>query len=144
MYSMKYKMCNDCVIDHYKEYSFEDALYSNVYDITELAFETHTVWIEAKNSLGSSQSKSVNIHLSYVVESGMYLISVCFLYKILLILINHCSGQVFLCHLYCKHVQWMTYCEGAILSLTHSLTHSLAHSAVSSMCNRWLCNAGSL
>ena len=27
----------------------------------------------------------------------------------------------FLCHPYCTHVQWKTYCEGAILSLTHSL-----------------------
>ena len=25
-------------------------------------------------------------------------------------------------------IRWMTYCEGAILSLTHSLTHSIAHS----------------
>ena len=51
---------------------------------------------------------------------------------------------LFLCHPYCTHMQWMTYREGAILSLTHSPTHSLAHSAVSSMCNRLLCSAGSL
>ena len=38
----------------------------------------------------------------------------------------------------CTHVQWMTYCEGAIChsltrSLTHSLTHSLAHSLTRSL-----------
>ena len=46
----------------------------------------------------------------------------------------------FLCHPYCTHVQWMTYREGAILSLTRSLTRSLRFY---SMCNRWLCSAGS-
>ena len=79
MYSLKHEACDDCVIEEYKEYSFKDGLYSNVYSITR--YVTHTVWIEARNSLGSSQSKSVNIHLSNVVASGMYLISVCFLYK---------------------------------------------------------------
>ena len=43
----------------------------------------------------------------------------------------------FLCHPYCTHEQWMTYCEGAILSLTHSLHRY-------SICNRWLCSAGSV
>ena len=47
----------------------------------------------------------------------------------------------------------MTYCEGAILSallfklhLTSigSLSNQEYHSAVSSICNRWLCNAGSV
>ena len=36
----------------------------------------------------------------------------------------------FLCHPYFMHVQWIAYCEGAILSLTRSLAHSLAHSVV--------------
>ena len=36
-------------------------------------------------------------------------------------------------------MRWMTYCEGAILSLTHSFIHSV----VSSVCNRWVSSAGS-
>ena len=35
-------------------------------------------------------------------------------------------------------IRWMTYCEGAVLSLTRSNTHS----DVSSISNRWLSSAG--
>ena len=52
----------------------------------------------------------------------------------------------FLCHPYCTHVQWMTYCEGVILSLTRPLAHRPLTRSLHcySICNRWLCSAGSV